>query len=71
MSTNGWGKGSVNNTNGWGAGAFNNTISWGDSHFKSWSGNTDIDGSIYEIIYRITEDDNQRITEDSKKRIIE
>lgn len=44
MSTNGWGKGSVNNTNGWGAGAINNDIGWGDSQLKSWSGDTDIDG---------------------------
>lgn len=44
MSTNGWGKGSVNNSNGWGAGAINNDNGWGDSHLKSWSGDTDIDG---------------------------
>ena len=44
MSTNGWGKGSVNNDIGWGAGAINNDIGWGDSQLKSWSGDTDIDG---------------------------
>lgn len=44
MSTNGWGKGSVNNTNGWGAGAINNDIGWGDSQLRSWSGDTDLDG---------------------------
>jgi hypothetical protein len=44
MSTNGWGKGSVNNTNGWGAGAINNDNGWGDSQLRSWSGDTDIDG---------------------------
>ena len=44
MSTNGWGKGSVNNTNSWGAGAINNDIGWGDSQLRSWSGDTDIDG---------------------------
>jgi ribosomal protein L18 len=44
MSTNGWGKGSVNNDISWGAGAINNDIGWGDSQLKSWSGDTDIDG---------------------------
>ncbi|CAB4142112.1 hypothetical protein UFOVP425_48 [uncultured Caudovirales phage] len=44
MSTNGWGKGSVNNTNGWGAGAINNDNGWGDSQLRSWSGDTDLDG---------------------------
>ena len=44
MSTNGWGKASINNTNGFGDGAINNDIGWGDSQLKSWSGETDIDG---------------------------
>lgn len=44
MSTNGWGKASINNTNGFGDGAINNDIGWGDSQLRSWSGETDIDG---------------------------
>ena len=44
MSTNGWGKASINNSNGFGDGAINNTNGWGDSQLRSWSGDTDIDG---------------------------
>lgn len=46
MSTNGWGKASINNSNGFGDGAINNTNGWGDSQLRSWSGDTDIDGGL-------------------------
>jgi hypothetical protein len=42
----GWGQGVVNNNIGWGQGACNNIINWGSIYLKSYSGETDIFGSI-------------------------
>jgi len=41
-----WGQGANNNEIGWGQGAVNNIIGWGSIYSESYSGETDIIGSI-------------------------
>jgi hypothetical protein len=45
-----WGQGAKNNDIGWGQGAVNNDIGWGAVHANSWSGDTNIVGTIFNMI---------------------
>jgi len=58
----GWGQGAVNNLIGWGQGAINNLIGWGSVYANSWSGETDILGSIAVIL---TNNFKTRVSDDS------
>lgn len=61
-NSNGWGDGAVNNLIGWGQGAINNAIGWGSVYANSFSGKTDILGSLAVIL---TNAFKIRVTSDS------
>ena len=53
-----WGQGAINNNIGWSQGAINNSIYWGSVYSASYSGETNILGSllIYSFQQRVIED---------------